>query len=171
MDLEAKFPTFRLGIFICGANLEVPVSVRPSACLPVPDFEFWDKIVITKPLPRQICCCDLICLSNSSCPGLESAIHFIRYCYLMEDDWTGTPLKMPACLSVNEFYTPQILRPESSFFLLWSFSRLKFWGTSDRLILDPRNIKHFLQVCVLFLEWLILIYFWTTTYDLSTEIL
>ena len=37
----------------------------------------------------------------------------------MEDDWTGTPHKMPACLSVHEFYTPQILRPESSFFIIF----------------------------------------------------
>ena len=35
---------------------------------------------------------------------------------VIEDDWTGTPHKMPAGLSVHEIYTPQLQRPESSFF-------------------------------------------------------
>ena len=34
------------------------------------------------------------------------------------DDWTGTPHKMSACLSVHEFYTAQLVRPESSFFCM-----------------------------------------------------
>ena len=38
------------------------------------------------------------------------------YVTAIEDDWTGTPHKMPAGLSVNEFHTPQLQRPESSFF-------------------------------------------------------
>ena len=52
----------------------------------------------------------------ASCRGLESPIHFKRFCYC-EDDWTGTQHKMPVGLSVHEFYTPQLQRPESSFFL------------------------------------------------------
>ena len=36
----------------------------------------------------------------------------------MEDDWTDNPYKMLADLSVHEFYTPQHLRLESSFFCL-----------------------------------------------------
>ena len=39
------------------------------------------------------------------------------YVTAIEDEWTGTPHKMPDGLSVHEFYTPQLLRPESSFFL------------------------------------------------------
>ena len=59
-------------------------SVCLPVCLPVPDFEFRHKIVFTKPLPQQIYCwqcCGLVCLSNSSCYGLESPINFIIYCY------------------------------------------------------------------------------------------
>ena len=51
-----------IDIFSCAATQEVPVPVRLS----VPDFEFRDKIVFTKPLPRQIYCwqcCGLVCLS------------------------------------------------------------------------------------------------------------
>ena len=36
---------------------------------------------------------------------------------VIEDDWTGNPHKMPVGLSVHEFYTPQLLRPESSFYI------------------------------------------------------
>ena len=35
---------------------------------------------------------------------------------MIEDDWTGTQHKMAVCLSVHEFYTPQLLGSESSFF-------------------------------------------------------
>ena len=45
----------------------------------------------------------------------------------MEDDWTGTPHKMSACLSVHGFYTAQLLWPESSFLHMnWAVSKT-FW--------------------------------------------
>ena len=46
-----------------------------SVCLSVPDFEFRDKIVFTMAMLWS----DLFV--SSSCRGLESPIHFIRYCY------------------------------------------------------------------------------------------
>ena len=74
------------------------------------------KIIFTKPMPRQIYCwqcCGLVCLlhvvvCNPPLISKDSAS-------LMEDDWTGTPHKIKAGLSVDEFYTPQLQQPESSF--------------------------------------------------------
>ena len=66
-------------IFSCAATQEVPVSVRLSACLPIPDFKFRHKIDFTKPLPQKIycwLCCRLLCLPSSLCRGLESPINF-----------------------------------------------------------------------------------------------
>ena len=101
-------------MFSCGATQEVPVSVSLSACQSVPDFEIFDKIVFTKPLPRQIYCWQ--------CYGLVCLLHVVvwnppfiskDYVTVIEDDLTGIPHKMPVGLSVHEFYTPQIQRPES----------------------------------------------------------
>ena len=69
-------------------------------------------------MPRQIYCwqcCGLVCLLHVVVwnPPLISKDSVT----VIEDDWTGTPHKMPVGLSVHEFYTPQLLRPESSFFL------------------------------------------------------
>ena len=77
------------------------------------------KIVFTKPMPRQIYCwqcCGLVCLLHVVVwnPPFISK----DYVTVIEDDWTGTPHNMPVGLSVHEFYTPQLLRPESSFLLL-----------------------------------------------------
>ena len=69
---------------------------------PVPDFEFWHKIVFTKPLPRQIYCwqcCGLVCLSCSSSRGLESPINVIRYCYCYCDGPAPHIKCKPVCLS------------------------------------------------------------------------
>ena len=70
-------------------------------------------------MPRQIYCwqcCGLVCLLHVVVwnPPFISK----DYVTVIEDDWTGTPHNMPVGLSVHEFYTPQLLRPESSFLLL-----------------------------------------------------
>ena len=57
-------------------------------------------------MPQQIYCWQ--------CCGLVCLLHVV----VIEDDWTGTPHKMPVGLSVHEFSTPQLQRPESSFLLL-----------------------------------------------------
>ena len=60
-------------------------------------------------MPRQIYCwpcCGLVCFS---------VLHVLVWNPPL---FAGTPHKMSACFSVHDFYTPQILRPESSFFIL-----------------------------------------------------
>ena len=70
-------------------------------------------------MPRQnYCwqCCGLVCLLHVVVwnPPLNSKDSVT----VIEDSWTGTPHKMPVGLSVLEFYTPQLQRPESSFLSL-----------------------------------------------------
>ena len=107
-----------LSVFSCGATQYMVLFVRMLSgvrCLlsvrcPVQIY----KIIFTKPMPWQIYCWQ--------CCGLVGLLHVVvwnppfisKYSVtVIEDDWTGTPHKMPVGLSVHEFYTPQLLRPES----------------------------------------------------------
>ena len=51
----------------------------------------------------------------------------------MEDDWTGTPQKMPACLSVNQFYGPH-----SEPFQRVTLHVLEIWKIYQRIVTRNR---------------------------------
>ena len=120
LDLSYKM-FIMANIFSCGATQYMVLCVRMSAdVLPMSGVRCpvqIYKIIFTKPMPRQIYCwqcCDLVCLLHVVVwnPPFISK----DYVTVIEDDWTGTPHKMPVGMSVHEFYTPQLQRPESSFF-------------------------------------------------------
>ena len=100
-------------IFLLRSN-SIHSPVCKDVCLSVRCPVQIYKIIFTKPMPRQnYCwqCCGLVCLLhvvvwNPPFISKDSVT-------VIEDDWTGTPHKMPACLSVHKFYTPQLLRQES----------------------------------------------------------